>query len=97
MGALRDGLSPEIRSDTTIVGNTKLIFRDSGLYIHSDVDGGIKINVDGTSGNTLKIFLGDKSALARVAIFDNDGFPMMQFDSDGNVRHKGTVQRTLIN
>ena len=95
MGALRDGMSPEIRSDTTIVGDAKLLFRDTGLYIHSDVDGSIKINVDGTSGNTLKIVLGDKAALARVGIFDSDGFPMMQFDSDGNVRHKGIIQRTL--
>ena len=95
MGALRDGLSPEVRSDTTFVGDAKLLFRDTGLYIQSDEDGSIKINVDGTSGNTLKIYLGDKAALARVALYDSDGFPMMQFDSDGNVRQKGTIQRTL--
>jgi len=38
----------------------------------------------------------DRAAAARVAIYDQDGFPMMQFDSDGNIRHKGSVQRTLV-
>ena len=95
MGALRDGLSPEVRSDTTFVGDAKLLFRDSGLYIQSDVDGSIRINVDGASGNTLKIYLGDKAALARVALYDSDGFPMTEFDSDGNIRQKGITRRTL--
>ena len=94
MGALRDGLSPEIRSDTTFVGDAKLLFRDSGLYIQSDADGSIKINVDGTSGNTLKIYLADAAAATRIGIYDSDGFPMAEFDSDGNLRHKGQVQRT---
>lgn len=97
MGALKDGLSPEIRNDVTITEGNKLFFRDTGLAIYSDADGSLRINVDGSVGNTLKIYLNDKSAASRVGIYDSDGFPMTEFDSDGNIRHKGVVRRTTTN
>jgi len=97
MGALKDGLSPEVRNNLTITDDNKLFFRDSGLFIHSDVDGSLTISVDGTSGNTVKVKLNDKSGSTKLTVYDSEGFPMGQLDSDGNLLHKGTVRRTTTN
>ncbi len=55
--ALKDGLgggtgianiNHEINVDTVLTSNTKLYFRDAGLYLQSDSDGSLKISSDGT-------------------------------------------------
>jgi len=95
MGALKDGLSPEIRNNITITEDNKIFFRDSGLYIHSSSDGVLNITTDGTSGNTLKIKLNDRAGLTNITVLDADDFPMAQLDSDGNLKQKGVVKKTL--
>ena len=89
------GILDEINSNTIITGTTKLHFRDAGIFLQSDIDGVLVISADGVTGNTVKIQLNDKIGDSNFVVLDSDGFPMMQFDSDGNVRQKGTVQRTL--
>ena len=104
--ALQDGLgggtglaniNHEINVDTLVSGTTRLYFRDAGIFLQSDIDGGILVSTDGTTGNTIKLKLGDKVGNANVTVLDSDDFPMNQLDSDGNVKHKGNVRRTSTN
>ena len=97
MGALIDAMGTSMRNSITIESDNKINFRDSGIFIQSDVDGGIKISTDGTSGNTIKLVLGDKAGNANVTVIDSETFPMSQLDSDGNLKQKGNIKKTTTN
>lgn len=104
-GTGMSGVVVEHTGDLLLSSSAKLYFRDSGLFIQSDADGSIiissdsnvKINASGTSGNTVKITLGDKAGNSNFAVLDSDNFPMSQLDSDGNLKQKGVVKKTLTN
>ena len=94
MGALIDAMGTSLRNSITLESNNKIQFRDTGIFIQSDVDGGIKISTDGTTGNMIKLVLGDASGNANVAVVDLQAFPMLQLDSNGNLKYKGISKRT---
>ena len=94
---IEDGVTVEHTGNILMTSSAKVYFRDSGLYINSDADGSLSISADGTSGNTVKIKLNDKSGNTNFTVLDSDGFPMGQLDSDGNLKHKGAVKRTTTN
>lgn len=103
---MRDGMGPgtgvagviaEINADTVVKPGVKLYFRDTGVYITSDASGAITISANGAAGNTVRVKLNDKAGGTNFSVEDSEGFPMGQIDSDGNLKHKGTVKRTTTN
>lgn len=90
----------EINVNTVITSTNRLYFRDAGLSIHSDADGRIVITSDGSSDDAIKfdgpatILAGENAGGEGLTIKDSDTFPVVVLDSDGNVKHKGVVQRT---
>mgnify|MGYP001575124869 CR=1 FL=1 len=102
MGGLRDGMGggtgdPNIKEEifdgVRLVGDAKLYFRDTEIFIHSDADGSLTIESDGQV-TPVNINLKSTGGSAGFVVRDNDGFIVSKLDSAGNVQAKGTLRRT---
>ena len=103
MGGLRDGMGGgtgdpnikvEFQDGVRISSDSKLYFRDAGIYLYSDADGSLTIVSDGSS-TPVNINLVDKVGGAGFVIRDSETFPVVKLDSAGNVQAKGQLKRTL--
>ena len=94
-GSEFDGVQETIDLNTVLTGNTKLYFRDTGIYIQSDADGKLKISADGTD-QVIKFDLSNtKSPDDGVVVLDSDTFPVSKLDAAGNIRAKANLIKTL--
>ena len=88
MGALVDGLSPESRSDLTFLEDAKILFRDSGIYIHSSSDGVITISADAASN---AIALSGPSSLTGAVAITGATTITGTTDLTGNITLNGNI------